>query len=185
MSNVTQREQVEATMTEPLIDGGYQERTYRGFAWRCDGCGLVWEKRHQAQGCEGRNHQGRYEAGPYGGYVENGRHVGGRYYPRAALRREVVPHSSLVGGQLVPNLPAAPRRPWVGPAKPTREQAVNAVVAQAPASVTTAEIQARLARPSATAARVQAFAGNRPTARLAGPARPATDEEWWAHLTSA
>lgn len=92
MSDVTQREQIETTTSEPLMDGSYQERDYRAFAWRCDGCGLVWSKRHLAVDCESRNHVAAFEAGPYGGtYVLNGVLQGNlRYYPRRALRREPV-----------------------------------------------------------------------------------------------
>jgi hypothetical protein len=90
MSAVSRRERVQTGAMEPLLDGGYSERTYEGFAWRCDGCGLVWEKRNQAEQCEGRGHTPAYQAGPYGRcWIENGQLRGSpTFYPRRALRRE-------------------------------------------------------------------------------------------------
>jgi hypothetical protein len=167
VSNVTQREQIEAETSEPTMGGTYVEKTYQGFAWRCDGCGLVWSKRHQAEGCEARGHRAGYTA-RYGGRVVNGVWGGGTEYPRRALRREAPP-----AGRPAPAPMPAPAKTLVRPhyrARPgARGRAAEAIVAQAPVSDRAAgEIRARLAGPSRTAERVRAVAA--PRARLAGPA---------------
>lgn len=65
----------------------YREKNYEGFNWKCNGCGLVWRKKHLAAGCEGRKHVTRFFE-YYGGRIENGVHVGGAKYAREAIRRE-------------------------------------------------------------------------------------------------
>ena len=89
---VTRRERIETTAMEPLLDGGVRERTYDAYAWRCDTCGLVWEKKHQAQDCTARGHKSRYQQGPYGNcWIENGVLRGNPiFYTRVAIRREPV-----------------------------------------------------------------------------------------------
>jgi hypothetical protein len=61
-----------------------------GTLWRCDGCGLVWTRRYQAEGCEKRGHVSTYHDGPYGvRYYMNGKPIGDiHYYPRYAVRRD-------------------------------------------------------------------------------------------------
>jgi hypothetical protein len=45
VSTVTRREARPTEIMEPTIDGGYVEYTIdQAHAWRCNGCGLVWEK---------------------------------------------------------------------------------------------------------------------------------------------
>lgn len=70
----------------------YVEKTYEGHAWMCNGCGLVWEKRHQAEGCRARGHKAVYVDKYYGrGAVVNGVFTGKvTTYERRAIRREKV-----------------------------------------------------------------------------------------------
>lgn len=70
----------------------YSEVTEEAYRWMCRGCGLVWEKRHQARNCASRGHRTSYLDGPYGirGY-ENGKPIGNPvYYSRDSVRREPV-----------------------------------------------------------------------------------------------
>lgn len=93
MSTVTRREANPTAIMTPTLDGGYVEHTIEAaHAWRCDGCGLVWEKRWHAEACEERGHVPSFQQGPYGvKYVENGQPVGDlRYYQRSAIRREAL-----------------------------------------------------------------------------------------------
>lgn len=89
---VTRRERRTVETMDALLSGGYVEHQYEGHLWRCDGCGLVWEKRGFAEGCAARGHVAHWMAGPYGvTYVLNGVPQGNiRYYPRDAVRREPV-----------------------------------------------------------------------------------------------
>lgn len=92
MSNVTRQEKIETEAMEAHLSGDsvfYVEKLYTANAWRCDGCGLVWEKRHQAQECESRKHVTQFDQ-HYGGTVINGVHQGGSKFTRYAIRREKV-----------------------------------------------------------------------------------------------
>jgi hypothetical protein len=73
-------------ITHVSADGNatYAERTISGYAWSCDGCGLIWEKRWHAEGCAERSHAPSF-AQHYGGYTENGQHKGGTSYTRQAI----------------------------------------------------------------------------------------------------
>jgi hypothetical protein len=90
---VTRRERIDgqaSTMEPNAFGNGYVELTIEHkYAWRCDGCGLVWDRKWHAESCPSRNHATRWEQ-RYGGRVENGRHVGYTAYTRAAIRRERV-----------------------------------------------------------------------------------------------
>lgn len=90
MSKITRLERIRTTSMEPMLDGSYQEHVHDSWAWRCDGCGLVWDRKHHAAGCEARGHKARWDEGPYGvTMVLNGVPQGNlRYYTRQALRRE-------------------------------------------------------------------------------------------------
>ena len=97
MASVTRLEESATAFMEPLMDGSYREETNEtAHLWRCDGCGLVWEKKWHAATCEQRRHVSSFPQGPYGvAGVVNGRPVpfpGGeiRYYTRRAVRRDVV-----------------------------------------------------------------------------------------------
>jgi hypothetical protein len=90
---VTRCEERPSTFMTPLMDGGYAEHTAeQAHAWRCDGCGLVWEKRWHAETCTKRGHKTSFVQGPYGVRgVENGKLIGTpTYYTRRAIRREQV-----------------------------------------------------------------------------------------------
>jgi hypothetical protein len=65
----------------------YIERTISGYAWACDDCGLVWEKKWYAESCERRGHPKRFDQ-HYGGITENGAHKGGTSYTRFAIGRK-------------------------------------------------------------------------------------------------
>jgi hypothetical protein len=84
----------EHNVMEPILtpdgsDAGYVERTIEGFAWMCDDCGLIWEKKWHAETCIRRSHVRVWEQ-RYGGYVENGIHRGGKAFPRVAIGRRPV-----------------------------------------------------------------------------------------------
>ena len=79
---------------DALVSGGYTERTLENAGlWRCNGCGLVWTRKHQAENCEARKHVSSFQDGPYGvTYVLNGIPQGNpHYYTRKAARRDAVP----------------------------------------------------------------------------------------------
>ena len=90
MSKIAKRKKIETETSEPLLDGGYQTRSYEQFAWACLGCGLVWPRQSHAKGCEDRGHVTSFEDGPYGvTYIENGVPQGNpHYFTRRAIRRE-------------------------------------------------------------------------------------------------
>jgi hypothetical protein len=150
MSTVTRRERIDgrAATMEPTLSGNYVELTIEHkYAWRCDGCGLVWERQWHAASCAERNHAPRWEQ-RYGGHVENGRHVGFKAYPRVAMRREDVARGA-------PSVPIQPRpamrqsaamppragrafgAPTRRPAIPTRPERIRALAAEL-AAITTA-----------------------------------------------
>jgi hypothetical protein len=92
MSKSTFVEASETAVMEPTITGTYVERTVKSALWRCEGCGLVWEKRWHAETCESRGHKDRFAQGPYGVQrMENGKLVGTlHWYERRAVRRDRV-----------------------------------------------------------------------------------------------
>ena len=68
----------------------YQEETSTGHLWRCDACGLVWTRRHQADGCTGRGHVSSFVqryAYRLEGFEQHGRY-GYNEYTRRAVRRD-------------------------------------------------------------------------------------------------
>ncbi|HLY24363.1 MAG TPA: hypothetical protein VKT83_18000 [bacterium] len=94
-SRVTRLEKAAVETMTPYIHGDtltYQEETYTGSLWRCEGCGLVWTRQHQAQGCESRGHVAqfvqRYAYKPEG-YERHGR-LAYNEYTRRAVRRDKV-----------------------------------------------------------------------------------------------
>ena len=90
MSAITRRDMVTANIMEPLIDGGYRPDSVRKYSWRCDGCGLVWPMKHQAESCESRGHVASYSQSYAKGPIINGRPSRVDYYDRSAIRRERV-----------------------------------------------------------------------------------------------
>jgi hypothetical protein len=90
---IKRMERMDTTWMEPMLSGDsfwYSERTEVTHRYMCRGCGLVWEKKHQARNCESRGHKTSYQDGPYGRvWVENGKLCGNpTYYTRSAVRRE-------------------------------------------------------------------------------------------------
>lgn len=92
MSSVTACEAATIETMEPLYSGGFQEAAYQGRLWRCGGCGLVWTRRYQAEGCEARGHVPSYDDGPYGvRAMVNNQLVGNlHWYTRRAVRRDPI-----------------------------------------------------------------------------------------------
>lgn len=94
-SNVSRLEKATIPTMEPMLDGNYSPSSYEGHLWRCNGCGLVWTRRHEAFECEGRKHAASY-AKRYGvRYVLNGEPVGGYEIVYRAVRREGVAHEAV------------------------------------------------------------------------------------------
>lgn len=89
---VTRRERITTQAMSPTMSGSYVQVQYDCYAWRCDTCGLVWDKKHLAVNCASRTHVQSFEDGPYGvTYVLNGVPQGNiHYYTRTAMRREKV-----------------------------------------------------------------------------------------------
>jgi hypothetical protein len=88
VSEVERLQPIVAEAMEPTVDGGYVETTIETYEYKCKGCNLVWTRYYVAKECEKRNHVEVFEKGPYGGMIENGKLVGGKYYEIKALRRE-------------------------------------------------------------------------------------------------
>lgn len=87
---ITRMERITAGAMSPTLEGGYVEIEFNGFAWKCDHCGLVWTRQHQAIGCGERGHVAKFESQLYGvTHVENGQPKGNPHtYTRHAIRRE-------------------------------------------------------------------------------------------------
>jgi len=85
-SSKRQHQIMEVTNVSVEGNATYKERTITGFAWACDSCGLIWEKKWHAEGCTGRGHLRSFEQ-RYGGYVENGIHRGGTSFTRQSIGR--------------------------------------------------------------------------------------------------
>jgi hypothetical protein len=92
MAVVTKLEKITKDSMVPTISGGFVEQEYEGYAWRCEGCGLVWTRRSHAEQCESKGHVDHVVYGPYGVVaVENGKLVGEpKYYTHYAIRRDKV-----------------------------------------------------------------------------------------------
>ena len=90
MSKVLKCEPIESAVMSATVDGGYVERGYTGNAWKCAGCGRVWEKRWHSESCEQRGHVDRFKQEYFAGPVINGvaRRTG--VYWRVCIRREPV-----------------------------------------------------------------------------------------------
>lgn len=73
---------------EPMLHGYVQRTAEYASAWKCSDCGLVWQKKWYADTCGDRGHKSAFQQ-HYGGYVLNGKYVGGTSYTRQALRREL------------------------------------------------------------------------------------------------
>lgn len=84
---VKKLEKTTVTITEPYADSeGYHEVEITKNLWKC-ACGLVWEMRYDAEACVYRGHKPNYNK-IYGGYISNGRMVGGKVFTVSAVRRE-------------------------------------------------------------------------------------------------
>lgn len=92
--HITRLERIKTTSMEPMMDGSYREHQHDSWAWRCDDCGLVWDRKNLAEHCGERKHVPQFEDGPYGvKYVLNGVPQGNvHYYTRQAMRREKARH---------------------------------------------------------------------------------------------
>lgn len=85
---ITKRELTDCPFMEPYTDGSFVATSEVGNAWRCDGCGLVWDRKHYAQFCSTRGHKIMWERGYGATMVVNGvpNHKG--FEPVYAIRRE-------------------------------------------------------------------------------------------------
>ena len=103
--SVTKREKIETTTMEAYLSGDnvrYEETDIEKFAWRCNGCGLVWSRKHQAEGCKERGHKTFYvDRYPIIGIGQNGVKAvtGYNEYKRVPIRREL-PLTGVKGGVL-------------------------------------------------------------------------------------
>lgn len=101
--SITKREAIETTTMEAYLSGDnvrYEEELIKKFAWRCNGCGLVWTRKSQAEGCKARGHETFYvDRYPIIGIGQNGVKVvtGYNEYKREAIRREL-PLKGVKGG---------------------------------------------------------------------------------------
>lgn len=69
MSDAVKITKVGRTVTgvmEPMMDGSFRETSYEGNLWRCEECGLVWDKKWYAETCAQREHATSFQQGPYG-----------------------------------------------------------------------------------------------------------------------
>ena len=74
MSAIRKMDKVEAAYMEPHISGNtvfYSENSGEFNSYACLGCGWIWDRKWQAETCEGRRHASRFEQG-YGGGGVNG-----------------------------------------------------------------------------------------------------------------
>jgi hypothetical protein len=94
LRGVTRLERLRSETMDAHLAGDsvyFVEKEIENYAYRCDSCGLVWDKRHRAEQCAARGHKSSFRDGPYGvSYVLNGVPQGRNihYYTRTALRRE-------------------------------------------------------------------------------------------------
>jgi hypothetical protein len=91
----TRLERVDGTdVMVPYLSGErieWHNETYSGFLWRCEGCKLVWTRRHQAENCAQRNHAASYVdrySYKLQGYETHGK-CGTNEYTRRPVRRDV------------------------------------------------------------------------------------------------
>ena len=94
-SRVSRLEARKTTIMEPVLSGDsvvYRQADVDGYLWRCEDCGLVWDKKWYADSCSKRSHVPSFEQGPYGvTHMENGVPQGRLYYyTRRAIRRDRV-----------------------------------------------------------------------------------------------
>ena len=90
MSAIRLSEKIDVEFMEPRIDGNslyYVPITHTVHLWKCDGCGLVWPTKNQANDCTKRGHKERYQQG-YGGYVDDRGYHPKDVYTREAIRRD-------------------------------------------------------------------------------------------------
>jgi hypothetical protein len=102
MSKVTMQGECTTDVMQPTMDGGYVQHSYNAKLWRCEGCGLVWDKKWYAETCESRGHIPTWEQGPYGvTHVSNGVPQGNlTYYTRQAVRRDKIEQPQSAGTQV-------------------------------------------------------------------------------------
>lgn len=93
MATVTRLERITITVMEPNLCGdtlNYYEKETGGSAWRCDECGLVWDRKSYAEGCADRGHKTNFEQTYYGrGALVNGVFTGTvTTYERRPIRQD-------------------------------------------------------------------------------------------------
>lgn len=68
----TRREMVDCPFMEPYQDGSFVATSKVGYAWRCDDCGLVWDRKHYAENCGRRQHVAHWRRGYGATMILNG-----------------------------------------------------------------------------------------------------------------
>lgn len=85
-------EAVNTATMEPYLAGDgleWHEEDITTRTWRCNTCGLVWDRRHRAVSCAQRGHVARFEDRyPYQIQTAYGPRVAYNTYTRVALRRD-------------------------------------------------------------------------------------------------
>ena len=96
MSAIKRIGETSSGMMEPHVDSSgeatyYVKKEITATTYGCTGCGLVWDRKRYAEECESRGHS-TFFTQYYGGYFENGKHVGGTEYRRQSLecRKDII-----------------------------------------------------------------------------------------------
>lgn len=87
---ITPRELVDCPFMEPYTDGSYVETSEVNRAWRCNACGLVWDRRHYAEHCGTRGHKATWQRGYGATAVINGIPNYKGFAEVRAMRREAL-----------------------------------------------------------------------------------------------
>ena len=94
MSNVKYMGHVDTSMMQPHVSGNsvyYEEMDINNPSYACMGasCGLIWDRRHLAEGCEAKGHVTTWLQGYGGTRDKNGVHKPATFYPRTAIGKLV------------------------------------------------------------------------------------------------
>lgn len=92
---VTRLEKIETTMMEPILSGDtgihYVEKTITGYAWCCNACGLVWDRKWMAEQCGERKHRPTFDQVYHRAVMHQGKMVDSTYaITRQAIRCEPI-----------------------------------------------------------------------------------------------
>lgn len=89
MSSIKYMGHVDTAMMEPHVSGEsvyYEQVDINNPSYACmdASCGLIWDRRHLAEGCEAKGHASTWWQG-YGGGIVNGIYKPAKSYPRTAI----------------------------------------------------------------------------------------------------